>query len=343
MVVASKPAVRARTTERTFFNAEATVRLTQAGESRKDIKAALGISVSTIKRNRRHFQRTGEVRESRQGQGRKDDVRWVFAGPRGEVQLRLLDQIKDAGDAADLLKEVWAEFLVKSPADPSYRTLCRSVCALEYTRKLLSSYAQERDEHARNDFLHRLQRDHAVCELVFCDETAQDDRTLNRRYGWSKRGQPARSGQHFLLRGQRYSALGPFTLEDGFLDWNIIPGGFDADSFLVGLKNHVLPHMQPYQGRGTKRSVLVLDGASIHRTDAVLDAVFEAGCLLYFLPPYCPDLNPIEEAFHYAKNFLRLNFKALRDETPEDQIKMAFANVGAAGAFKAFKVRGPWI
>ena len=43
--------------------------------------------------------------------------------------------------------------------------------------------------------------------------------------------------------------------------------------------------------------VVVLDNARIHHADDFLSLVESAGALVYFLPPYSPDFNPIEEAF----------------------------------------------
>lgn len=45
------------------------------------------------------------------------------------------------------------------------------------------------------------------------------------------------------------------------------------------------------------RSVLVLDNCRIHHSQALVALVEAAGCLLLYLPPYSPDLNPIEESF----------------------------------------------
>ncbi|KAG2340026.1 hypothetical protein BDR05DRAFT_1002795 [Suillus weaverae] len=46
-----------------------------------------------------------------------------------------------------------------------------------------------------------------------------------------------------------------------------------------------------------ERSVLVLDNCRIHHNEELYDLVHDAGCLLLYLPPYSPDLNPIEESF----------------------------------------------
>jgi len=60
--------------------------------------------------------------------------------------------------------------------------------------------------------------------------------------------------------------------------------------------------MNPYPG---PRSVLVMDNAPIHKSEQLAQMCRERGVILEFLPPYSPDLNPIEEAFSAIKQYLR--------------------------------------
>jgi transposase len=63
-----------------------------------------------------------------------------------------------------------------------------------------------------------------------------------------------------------------------------------------------LPKCNPYPG---VLSVLVLDNASVHHSEEILELVDRYGVRIEYLPPYSPDLNPIEEAFSKIKHFLR--------------------------------------
>jgi transposase len=51
--------------------------------------------------------------------------------------------------------------------------------------------------------------------------------------------------------------------------------------------------------------VVVMDNLSAHKGGRVREIVEERGCELLYLPPYSPDLNPIEEAFSKLKGLLR--------------------------------------
>jgi transposase len=60
-----------------------------------------------------------------------------------------------------------------------------------------------------------------------------------------------------------------------------------------------------------------MDNASFHRSDRIEDMCMEAGVKLVYLPPYSPDLNPIEEFFAELKAFIRRNW--VRYEENQEQ------------------------
>ena len=59
-----------------------------------------------------------------------------------------------------------------------------------------------------------------------------------------------------------------------------------------------------------------MDNASFHRTEQVEQLCYEAGVKLMFLPPYSPDLNPIEEFFAELKSFIKKNWETF-ENSPE--------------------------
>jgi transposase len=52
--------------------------------------------------------------------------------------------------------------------------------------------------------------------------------------------------------------------------------------------------------------VVVMDNLSAHKGERVRKVIEDRGCQLLYLPPYSPDLNPIEEAFSKVKRLLRV-------------------------------------
>lgn len=51
--------------------------------------------------------------------------------------------------------------------------------------------------------------------------------------------------------------------------------------------------------------ILVMDNLSSHKTTSVLEKIEQTGAEVWFLPPYSPDLNPIEQIFSKVKSHLR--------------------------------------
>jgi transposase len=66
------------------------------------------------------------------------------------------------------------------------------------------------------------------------------------------------------------------------------------------------------------KSVLVMDNASFHHTDRIRQICTGAGVKLIYLPPYSPDLNPIEEFFAELKAFIKRNWQ-FYEESPEQR------------------------
>jgi transposase len=77
-----------------------------------------------------------------------------------------------------------------------------------------------------------------------------------------------------------------------------VTGAVDATVFEAYLEQVLLPHLRPGQ-------IVVMDNLSAHKAQRVKELIEEYGCEALYLPPYSPDLNPIEEAFSKVKGLLR--------------------------------------
>lgn len=78
----------------------------------------------------------------------------------------------------------------------------------------------------------------------------------------------------------------------------VIKGAMDGEAFAAYIEHVLVPELEP----GT---VIILDNLATHKNALATKALREAGCWFLFLPPYCPDLNPIEMAFSKLKAHLR--------------------------------------
>jgi transposase len=113
-------------------------------------------------------------------------------------------------------------------------------------------------------------------------------------------------------------------------------GSFNGERYMSYLSEHLIPVLK----RG---DVLVMDNVRMHHIPAAKEMLKEAGIELIFLPPYSPDLNPIEEAWSVVKNvFRKLEAKniseyiyALREaiiEVTPQKLKGFFRHAGYAQA-----------
>jgi transposase len=60
--------------------------------------------------------------------------------------------------------------------------------------------------------------------------------------------------------------------------------------------------------------VMVMDNASFHKRSDMIDAIAEKGHILLFMPPYSPDLNPIEQKWAEVKS-IRRKYKLSAEES----------------------------
>ena len=146
--------------------------------------------------------------------------------------------------------------------------------------------------------------------LLFGDETHLDGRHIRRRYGRSHCGYPA-FVQRYNLHGDAVgcSAIATFSVRGV----ETVDTYAHNHVFMDTLENSILPIMNPFPGI---RSVLVLDNASVHLRHAITHICQMQNIFVLFLPPYSYDFNPIEQAFHAAKAYIRRRWGNIDAQTP---------------------------
>lgn len=78
----------------------------------------------------------------------------------------------------------------------------------------------------------------------------------------------------------------------------VIDGPINGDCFLAYVEQCLIPTLAP-------GDIVVMDNLGSHKRQSVRTAIRAAGAKLFFLPPYSPDLNPIEQVFAKLKHLLR--------------------------------------
>ena len=131
--------------------------------------------------------------------------------------------------------------------------------------------------------------------VVFIDETAVKT-NLTRLRGWAPQGERLTMDAPFGSWGTQTLIAG-LTSDALIAPW-VIKGAMDGPAFAAYIREVLVPEIAP----GT---VVILDNLATHRNKQAAQALRDHGCWFLYLPPYSPDLNPIEQAFSKLKAHLR--------------------------------------
>jgi transposase len=155
--------------------------------------------------------------------------------------------------------------------------------------------ALERDDWLRVAWRVTLSEKVNPQRLVFVDEMGTNT-SLTVLRGWSRRGQRAycsvprnRGANTTLLSSMSVEGMGPSLA---------VEGATTAAVFETYVEEVLAPSLRPGQ-------LVVMDNLAAHKGERVKELIEDRGCELLYLPPYSPDLNPIEEAFSKIKRILR--------------------------------------
>jgi transposase len=130
---------------------------------------------------------------------------------------------------------------------------------------------------------------------VFLDETWATT-NMARRHGRAPRGVRALDS---VPHGRwRITTVLAALRADGITAPLVLDGAINGQSFLAYVRQFLTPTLR-------SGDVLVMDNLGSHKVRGVREAVEARGAALLYLPPYSPDLNPIEQVFAKLKALLR--------------------------------------
>jgi transposase len=108
-----------------------------------------------------------------------------------------------------------------------------------------------------------------------------------------------------------------------------IEAATDAEIFRAYVEHVLCPKLKP-------GDVVILDNLSAHKVSGIRERIESCGARLIYLPPYSPDLNPIEKAWSKFKQFLR-SAKARTAEALDQAITEALQTITADNAAAWFR------
>jgi transposase len=157
--------------------------------------------------------------------------------------------------------------------------------------------------------------------LVFVDEMGTNI-SLSPVYRWSRKGERAYCSV-LRNRGKNTTLLSSMSVE-GMGPSLAVEGATNSQVFETYVERVLAPTLRRGQ-------VVVMDNLSAHKGERVRELIEGRGCELLYLPPYSPDLNPIEEAFSKLKGLIR-KAEARSRETLLEAIGAAISVVSAKDA-----------
>lgn len=263
------------------------------GYTRSRIARNLCIDRSTVSRILQQFHATGTV--SKKKYPREKAFRKLIE----PAQILILNLVVDKPGI--YLREIKSELLEVLMIEVETSTICRflSTCGFSYQKICL--VALQRDQRLRQQYY----IDTCLYEqemMIFLDETGTDKRDAIRHHGYGLRGARLQK-QTMLVRGERVSAIAIMSTS-GLLDVCTRTGTTNGEAFYEFIEKNLLPHLQQFNGVNP-HSVVVMDNCSIHHISGIVEMIEEVGAMVHFLPPYSPDLNPIELAFSKVKSGIK--------------------------------------
>jgi transposase len=255
-----------------------------------DIAGCSTRSIKAIRSNLRYF---GTTKAPLNGVGRPRCISPSMLEALREYLLGKPDRYLD-----ELAVLLWDDFDVLVTT----MSISRALASMGWSKKTARRVARERNADLRDLYLHNMSAFHSH-HLVYVDESGCDKRIGFRRTGWSPVGvTPVKIAQ--FQRERRYQILPAYT-QDGVILARVFQGSTDSALF-----EDFIEQLLPLCGRWPEpKSVLVMDNASFHHTERIEQLCDEAGMKLIYLPPYSPDLNPIEEFFAELKAFIKRSWQ----------------------------------
>ena len=128
--------------------------------------------------------------------------------------------------------------------------------------------------------------------MVYIDESGFR-KDWSRRYGYSLRGQRCYA-EHDWHGKNQVNAIGA-VYENKLFAVGLFEHSINTDIFKAWVEQTLLPELP-------KNSVVVMDNAAFHKSSEIADLLKKNGHRILWLPPYSPDLNPIEHKWAWIKS-----------------------------------------
>jgi transposase len=261
----------------------------RGGVTYAEVAARFAVGQASVSRWLRRARQTGDVKPLPHGGGYPRRI----SKEQEPIVERLVQEHPDWSEE-ELAKAVREKLSIQVSAV----TVGRVVRRLGYSVKKKTLIATERDRadvvRRRREYDERIRRI-APARLVFVDETgsntAMTRSTSRALVGERAFGKVPKSARINL------TVVGAIAL-DGVRAMMAYEGGTTREAFLKFIRDALVPSLR-------KGDVVVMDNLRAHYTDGVQRSIEAVGASVMYLPPYSPELNPIELSWSKLKSILR--------------------------------------
>jgi transposase len=278
--------------------------------SAKKLAERFSVSMSTVKRLISRYKKTGSIEPKPHGGGKPAAI--------GESGYEFLAKLFKEG--LDLtLRETCQRYQEKFGVKISISMMDRALKKLNITRKKKTKYDPEKEtqrvKELREDYLEAIGSSNPD-DLRFIDE-AGSTLNMDRNYSRSPEGERA-VGLCPVASGERISTIGALS-NQGMETALCFEGTLNGDLLLFFIEAFLVPTLR-------KGNIVIMDNCTAHHVEGVRELIEGAGARLLYLPPYSPELNPIEYAWSKVKNILR-TIKARTKELLYDAISESLKTI----------------
>ena len=274
---------------------ERAVKAVESGESCHAVAARFDVAVSSVVKWRQRYRATGSVAPGKMGGHRKPVL--------GPHRAFIVERIRQTPHLTlHGLKDELAARGVKVSHHAVWTFLRRE--GLSFKKTLFAL------EQGRADVARRRQRWRSLQDrldpnrLVFIDETWIKTNMAPLR-GWGPKGERLRA---FAPHGhwRTLTFLGALRC-DQLTAPCVFDGPINGESFRAYVEQQLVKVLKP-------GDIVVMDNLGSHKSPTVRQMIRKAGARLWYLPPYSPDLNPIEQAFAKIKHWMLIAQKRTIDD-----------------------------
>jgi transposase len=160
----------------------------------------------------------------------------------------------------------------------------------------------EANQKKREQYLEKI-KDINPDDIIYSDEAGIDDNEAPPK-GWGPVGKRLFAKKKGI-RKARYNITAALNKGKLFAPF-VFEGYSNASTYATYVEQVLVPQLRPGM-------VLIIDNARFHKSKKVVELIESAQCRIIFLPPYSPDLNPIEHYWSAMKARIRKAAEAIQD------------------------------